>query len=123
MDSTSAEERFIVLPDGDEIVARCTKVCDEPTMVNRFYPHLRKLEGRELLPMGLALTFALAISDFMSEQGMPSVIEPILYRFIPLWVEELVEDEEVVAEVNKIIMETLSPPPPEEGSETVATTE
>lgn len=96
MDST------IVLPsDPGEIVRRLSTVNDEDSLVRKLYPVIAKQAGNELRPEGVVMLFTLALSDY--GQDYPPLIGSLLFRFVPRWIDAIVDDKEAVKSAHEFI--------------------
>lgn len=62
-------------------------------MVGKLYTEIAENAGRELSPSGIVMMFALAAYDFGQEYPPPT--GAIVQRFIPRWIDALVDDKEV----------------------------
>lgn len=91
-----------VLPkDAAEIVRRLTAVCDEHNVVEKIYPTIAQHAGAELLPQGITVMFTLAAYDFGQEYPPP--MGTIIMKYVPRWIDALIDDKEVAEEAKKFL--------------------
>ena len=85
-------DKVIVLPNADEIIKRLNKVIDDE-LSNRLYKIIAKKAGEEKVAAGVVMMFTLGIYDAC--QGYPPMMQSLMFNFIPMWIDVLIDDKEV----------------------------
>jgi hypothetical protein len=93
---TIDEEKFIVLPQRDEMLKRLLRVSTEKYLQEKLYPLILNYAGSEKLPEGIVMLLMLSIHDYC--EGMPPMMSTILTRKVPAFIDALVDDEDVARE-------------------------
>lgn len=90
------QDKWIVLPEREEMLTRLRSVIDEPHTESGFYSLLLKYAGARKTGTGVSLILLLAVADYTEDQ--PPVIAVTIGLALPRFVAALVDDEEVAAQ-------------------------
>lgn len=98
-------DKVITLPNEEDIIARLTKVQDDE-LAQKLYKNIAQRAGEEKVAAGIIMIFTLGIYDVC--QGYPPMIQGLLLRRIPQWVDALVDDKEVAEAAKAFYKEATS---------------
>lgn len=89
------EARWVMMPDGDEIMRRLTAAVDEPHAIEHLYPAIvRSLANTPKNAMGVVIAIGEAISAY-SKTMPPILVSMLMSRLtIESYVAALIEDSE-----------------------------
>ena len=85
-------DKVIVLPNADEIIKRLNTVMNDE-FGNRLYRIIAQKAGEEKVAAGVVMMFTLGIYDAC--QGYPPMMQGLMFNFIPMWIDVLIDDKEV----------------------------
>lgn len=91
------------LPGHNELLRRLMRVSNDPTKVQRFYPHILEYAGRRLEGPGIASVLVRAATEYAS--GLPPTAIQATNMTLPLYVEAIVDSERVKAEIYDVFHE------------------
>ncbi len=97
--------KIIILPNKEEMLKRLMKVSDNSHLNQKFYPLLLESAGKEIAPQGVVMMFAFAINKYV--EGMPQVVEELLYMYVPDFITALINDVEVAEQIKNMLKEAL----------------
>lgn len=97
------EYKVIVLPDAEEIVKRLAKVYDDE-LAQRLYAKVAQRAGEEKVAEGVVMIFTLSIYDVC--QGYPPMIQSLMFNFVPMWIDALLDDKEVAEAAKAFLKKT-----------------
>lgn len=99
-------EKVIILPSREEMLARLLRVNDNSHMQEKFYPILLKDAGQERVALGVVMMLAMAIHDYT--KGMPPIMASTLYMEAPHFIDALVDDPEAAKEAKVFLKEAMA---------------
>lgn len=91
-------EKTIVMPSKEEMMTRLKLVHSEKHVVERLYPEFLNLAEAKATGSGVVLSLSLSIGDYCKGLGNASMVEDILFQYIPNWIIALIDDKEVLKE-------------------------
>lgn len=97
-------DKVIVLPKADEIIKRLNTVMDDE-FGNRLYKIIAERAGEEKVAAGVVMMFTLGIYDAC--QGYPPMMQGLMSRFIPRWIDVLIDDKEVAKAAKDFYQEAV----------------
>lgn len=99
-------DKVITLPDADDMLHRLIEVDDINHLQERFYPLLLRNAGEEKVATGVVMMITLAIHDY--SEGMPSMIQGLMFMNMENYLKALIDDEEVLQEAIEFFEEVKS---------------
>lgn len=95
-----SDQKFVVLPDADEIMRRLTTVSDDK-LQRQIYARVARHAGTEKVGEGIVMLFLLAFYEVVPG-GISSAV---LWTLVPNWIDALVDDKQVVEEAKAFYSE------------------
>jgi len=85
--------KVITLPNAQEVLRRLTQAYGEKKLAQEFYPMVaQEIGDRELFGEGVLMALVQSIETYT--QGYPAMIKGLLYGYIPMWLDALIDDQE-----------------------------
>lgn len=97
--------KVIVLPKADEIIKRLNTVMDDE-LGNRLYKIIAERAGEEKVAAGVVMIFTLGIYDAC--QGYPPMMQGLMFNFVPMWIDVLIDDKEVAEAAKAFYQEAVN---------------
>lgn len=97
----ATEEKTIVLPARDDMLARLIKVNDNAHYQQKLYPLILESAERELNGAGVVMMMQLAIADYT--RGMPGMMANLLQLDLKVYIGAIVDDDEVLMDASDFI--------------------
>ncbi len=96
-------ERFITLPARDEMLKRLVSVFNDDQVCQHLYPKLLMRAEQKLLVDGIVHMLSSAIKEYVSDK--PEFFLPYMYRFVPRFIDALVDEPEVAQTAKSVFSE------------------